>query len=647
MGKRKRLSSFYRAYGKAILIGGVASFVALYAFLLLPATDQALFAFERRVSRALNGALLVSPMWDWTLIFASSKPWIYLSMAFCIFVMCVEGWLRRAKDFGRVFGYALFVVGLTALAEIAGDKISDALVRDSPWSQMEDLVDLREKYDDEDLLDMNDETGVPDEDVVGWSCLLFLLLIRLPRTATAGFVFFSLHILAQISVGNRWLWDMVSAICLGASFAGTGLILLRGVALNFERESERVFVSRFWRLLPQVRDGDRERLPRLGARANVALDENLLSKPRNYRRLWKHAVEKAVVPLFNVRGGPCDLLSRPPGELGKKWRPSGNVRFLQLPTGEVLVVKLVVAAGLPWRRPTLIKRYMSNAECNLALERLGLPAPRLYWMREGPAYLGFGRFFLLVEECLDGRTIDSKNHALLGECMKLLARIHAERRASWGPLTDSAPRPPAQFIWQEMRPETLYMLRRIERRARAAWPDELAERIWALFEARAKALLADPARQFRLTHGDVGVRNFMDCGGRIRIIDFVTVGFGLAGAEIIRAVHTLTDGGPNRRRLAWEAYFEAAGEERWREFLQEANLGLARHALRELAHGRARGLKEGAALPDAQALYDWIESLINLPAEAWGERPSGTDWDRIAAMVFDAPAAAQGIKATA
>ncbi len=630
------LKTTYRRYGSRMLAWNVGALVFMYFVMLTPPFEDWMSDVEEAFTFGLNGFMLTDAGWDWTALSFASTFWRFLTLGVAVVGIIWEGKRILQRDYGRVFAFALFAAGLSFITEEVSDTVSDTIRRPPPRKVLPGLLDAPKFYKSD--LAMPDETGLPDENVAGLACLWFLLLIRLPLTSRALIAMTFIHGIGQISIGHRWFLDMLSAVFFGGSFAGFSLWYgARGIVWG-EQVGERVFLADFWHLLPTVA---RRAIGKKNASSPAALaqwptllDQRDRSARRRIReKVWKIIVEREILPLFNL--SPMDSYSlnrQPTGEPHPRWKSSPFVRFLELKNGEVHVVKLAWKFGGNWHRSGRIRQYAAGAKCNLALARLGLPVPQIVWTCENTLWRGVIRYFALVEEFIPGRPLDSSRAEEVEKAIRLLAQMHSHERSYWGPLTAIQEDARESFIWKCLRPDVLFCLGRASERIGDSWGSSIHGRIWERFETEACDLMFSRSPRLRLTHGDVGVRNFMLSDSGVRMIDFLTVGYSLAGLDILRAVHTLTDDAPDMKRFAWINYFKSAGKGRWDEFLSHANLTLCWFALRELAQGRIDHRQIHGA-ESAVAVYDWICSLFDLDPSVWGNAPEDTDWTTISGLL--------------
>lgn len=619
-------------------MGGVAlgvsttALLTLYVIGLFPLEEAPQSTFGEGGIRGLNRSLGRNPLWDWTLLVLSSSYGVYGCILIIGYVLALLAWRRRFEDYGRLFGYGALAGVLAFVAQEVGDEISDIFpTPEAPLLRLDDLIDLRRFYG-LGWHDLQDRTHTPEENILGWGFLILFLLPRAGVAAAAAFILLILHGMAKAVIGMDWLLSMGVSALIGAAMGGAALVVLPGVIAWTERKAEEIFVLRFWHMFSRAarRPGARPELRSPARESPLSRVKNLRTLRRNL--LWVELIEREVLPLFP--GAPADirLETSPPGD-ADTWSP--YVRFLTLPGEETYVVKAAWRFGGPLRRAGRLDRYLLAARHQRALEELQFPVPRLYWVREGLAWVGLLRYVVLVEEYIQGRPLDATADDETAEAMDLLARLHAQTAERWGPLSGRRGFSAEHYLLAELRREVLYDLRRIGRLSDRPWPEAAYDRLWRAFERRGRALLETGTPPFRLVHGDVTARNFIRSARRLRMIDFADVAFHWAGAEIIKAAMTLSGRDPARCGAAWRRYFETAGPDRWREFQAEASLGLARAALRELAHGRALGFRSGAAPPSSETVGRWMEALLTLPDAVFGERPELTSWEKLLPLVYD------------
>lgn len=627
--------SNYARYGRRLAVGCILGLALSYIATLVSPFEGFVSRVEVATAVGLNSFLLDDPIWDWTIFLFSSRTWLLVAFA----VGTAGGLVAARRNFSRDYGRLIGFLALTALLAVATDELADTIsevIRRSPPLHadlgLSDLVhiqnpDLRIPY----------ETGLPAEDVACLACLAFLLFARLPRLGLTILAIAALHCVGQLSIGHRWLMDMITAIFFGGAVAGGTLWWGRSLFAWAEREAERLLLSDLWWLVPGGRafSSDLARLrrgpgrpaaPPGGGGGMLSLDE----------RLWRRAINTEVLPLFGVPPGEGRILRKPPAATSEHWKSSRYVRFAELPSGQILVVKFAWRFGGIWHRSRRVRRYAESARSALTLEKLGQPVPRVYWGAEGVSHLGFVRYFLLVEEFIEGRPLDAESGKEAAAAMRALAGLHRNEGKSWGAVAGQSGGKgthPA-WIWLRLRPDIAGWLRRAAADRDDLWPDGVEQGIWSRIERVAIGLMDRPSPPaFRLIHGDVGIRNFMWSGEGVRLIDFVTAQYDLAGTEIIRAARNFGGRDPERSLAVWRAYFDEAGEERWREFLITANLSLARYALREFAQDRVPEFKEESVADLAGRLPGWVDGILDLDPGVWGDSPAQTDWGALLAIL--------------
>lgn len=624
---------YYKKNGIILLSFGLIGLSLMYGLLLYYPSEDRILNFERDIAVSLNKSVAHNAIWDWTVQIASSRFFLMLSYVIAVGSVITWSWLRRTQDLGRVLGYAVWVLLWALLAQEVGNEISNFIQRDPPRVATNELSNLHLLYSQ--TPDASAKTGVPDAHVLGIVCMALLLTIRARAVGLSIFPILLFHIVGQLSVGNRWLLDILGATLFGSVFAGGGLVLLARPLSKLERASEDLFLRRFWSWMPTTfectANPEEFRSEKLIPTEVQFTSEQKLRKERYFRSV----IAREVLPLFNVTMNSVQVLQQPEGELGDDWKGSSSVRYLKLPSNEIFVLKLAQAIWGLHSRSGRIQRAIRHARSNLALERLGMPVPRLYWLSEGRSPTRLVRHIIVVEEYLQGRTLIPDDETDILEAMGMLAKLHDNLGTGWGALAHTSTASAASYLWNELRPRTLYMINRIASWYGPHWPDGLTDRIWNLFREQYEIAMADGPPHFRLIHGDVGVRNLMRTSKGIYMIDFTTVRFDIPGAEIIRSVNSLTKRNPVMRQLAWSAYFSAASRTRWHEFLRTANFDLARFALRELAHHRALGLRPNSHPPDASKIHSWLVEIFSLDASDWGISHEETNWNQIAALLFD------------
>ncbi len=620
----RRSHARFNRIARRWLFAGLSGLLALYLFTLLFDMEPFLIRTELGLFQWLDGHLGKDSVLDWTVLVGASRFWVYVSLSVVLFAASAQGWAMRRRDYGQVFGLIFFAAVVTILAEEVGDFVSDHINRDLPWDSGA-LETIRDRYD-ADFLDIPSTGGIVDENMVGWGVMILLLSLRLPRPAWIALALGLVHAGARLTVGAQWLFDEVNSALLSLTLAG-GALLGLGRALRWcERNaSEQIILLTGFHLAP----------PEAGhAAVRAELTHNVAEARRLHRlrrhRFWENLTRRSVLPVLNATGRPATLAAQPPGRTIPGFRPSPHVRFLALEGGELFVIRAMRRWG-GWLAPSAkFRRYVQSARCHLYLERLGLPVPRMFWVRETLTTLGLRNLYFLVEEFIDGRPVDRDSQAELRAAVGLLVRLHGFESETWGPVAQAAPQPRSHYLLRALRPDLLYYLRRIEKWADVRFDHDDLERLWKLEEAAALAVLLRRRRPFRLIHGDVHYRNFLygPARGEVHLIDFTTVAYDLHGWEILKMAAAFgRREAPAAARL-WREYFELAGEERWGEFLHEAPLALFRHGLREMAHQRVAPPHAPAALRKASIL-EWLAGLLAPAPELWGARAAETDWEAL------------------
>lgn len=605
------------------LVGGIIALLVIYLVEILEPSRNFLSLAEVRVFFALDKTLGLNRVWDWTIYSGESPIFFFGALAGIVIAMFQDAWNSRRKHFGALFGYVLFTMLITAISLEISDNISDSIKRPSPWHLYQQTE--VERSDEVGFIDFDKHVGMPDEKLTAWACLIALLLPMLPRTAIVALILMIYFGLCQLALGTQWFLTQIASFAFGFALAGLALLSARGPLRWMERKAEQVFLTLFWKSIisgPLPRD---EALLQVRDFPRKIWGKISLRKSQRKHRFWAALVQNDVLPILGSKDAPYRLDSRPQTPEGESIRPSPYVRFVQMPDGEITVVKALRRWGGILHRSSRIIRYARSAKNALKLERLGLPVPRTYWVEESIHRLGMQRRFLSIEEYVRGRHLDPENSAEVHRCIQLLAQLHAQSRNRWGAISDSRSRRRFQYGLQFLRPTVLKYLAKLRRTTGVDLSDADLNQIWPLFGTRAQGLLEDPDVRFRLVHGDVTARNFLLAGdGQPRMIDFVTVRYDLVGFEIIKAARGLSNGTPQACSAAWTAYFEAAGPGRWQEFKKQSALAFALYSLRELAQGRIR-LAAPQTLSRDRVLQ-WIDSLFEMPATLWGENARETDW---------------------
>lgn len=605
------------------MIGGIVGLAALYLVSLFPLTENIIPRLEHHVFRALNGLLGHNAALDWTFLIAASSFWIYLSLIVVGVIALIEAWQARHRDYGERFGFMGLVVLLAFAVEEAADFVADHVQRDLPWDDGA-LARIQELYD-VDFLDIPSKEGLLDENLCYWVFFLLLLNGRFPRTVLTGAALISLHLLAQLSVGAQWLGDG-----LASSFSA---MILGGAMLRYgdrtiswwERKGSENFLEVFWRSfrhLPPALMHSRQ--PRFHQR--VAL---IGERIRNRKRfMWNRLMRERVLPLLNADPDQARWTSEPPAQFLAGFRPSPQVRFLTLPGGELFVVRSIERWGGFFGKSRRFRRYRDAAHANLFLNRLGLPAPRAYWVQEGFTHGGFANQAFMIEQFIAGRPLDLDSPAEVRAACRVLADLHRHHREQWGPVAAGVHRSGGEYLYQWLRKQYLYQLRRAARWLKVKFDSEDVASVWRSLEAETVKALNRP-EPFALVHGDVHFRNFLiDGNNEVHLIDFVTVGFDLPGWEPLKAALSLSRRNPIRAREVWLDYWSMAGPEAWERFLAEATLALARVAIYELSNRRALRVRALHGIP-AREVIEWLKELFERAPEFIGARPEETQWERL------------------
>lgn len=659
MGINKRIRDKRLLARNIYLCGGIAGFSLLFITLLLFSQENLwIHRIEHQAFYLLNGTLGVSFGWDWLMIIAASRLWLNLFILIVLCLAIIEGWRLRQRYLGRHFGYLIFAVAISILADETADLINDAIKRPAPCSELKHISDsvsstlkikayslnvkppqlesyknLRAMYKTH-LLPSSDN-DVLDERTAGWFCLTLLLFLVFPKTAAVAFGLLLLSIFANLAKGYQWLLGEIGSLCLGSIGAGLSLLFLRHPLRWLERKAEEIFVTLFSKSLLEktlifssLRE---EEIKSITAWLQQIALKRLISR----ESFWDRLIRRKVLPLLNVHPSTFSLSSQPEIQTGLKIRPSPYVRFLKLPDGRMFVVKVVSRLGGVFHRSGRIARYKHSARCNLFLEQLQLPVPRVFWVEEGINTFGLRSHFFMIEEFINGRPLNPSNESEIKEAMHLLALLHNHTSQLWGTVFSHDLHPRQDYILHYIRPRVSYYLHKIKRTAGISFSQEEHMQLWSLFKEETTEVIAKASISFRLTHGDVTPRNFLVCNdGTLRLIDFTTVRYDLCGEEIIKSAVSLTRRYCDKTHIVWKYYFDRAGAERWAEFKLQARLAFALFALRELAHQRALWDKKNNYVPSPEKIWYWLQQLFcDEYLEIWGETPAETNWDAIYAII--------------
>lgn len=607
-------------------------FTLCYIVATLNLTEEFVYVIEVKVFAAARTTFGRTLGWDLFFTLAGSKWTYFFAVGLGVLGLLLEGWQRRHTDYGRVYGFVLMsAVGVLGVHQMC-DFVSDSVERPAPWTILGKAPISRDIS--KELVDDWKHSGVPEENLVTFMFLLVVFRRRLPRTWAGGMVLAVIYTSGQVLMGYQWIGTMLISGLLGLMSAGLWIFAMQRPLQWAERKSEEAFVALFWRYFQR---GD------FGVLAADRRSVRTHSKARIKSReaLWHRMIETRVIPMLAPGAEGYSLDKKPPVIGDTPSRSSRYVRFLRLPGKEVLVVKLARRVRGVLNVPRRILGYEESARASVLLERLGIPVPRTYWVESHPPQtFGLWHLFFSVEEFLVGRPLDKSNPAEIATAMQLLARLHGNIGEKWGSITHDQTRSLSLYLLKYLRPEVNYFLDRISRIAGGhGLPREFKD--WVLQEMETDFLSLvrkRPNLAFRLLHGDVTFRNFLfDAEGAPHLIDFVTVRYDLFGGEVIKSAISLTAGTADTTSHAWTAYFDAAGDERWEEFVDQATLGLRMYAMRECAHERVPLTDGEDPTVRIEAAIVWLQNLFALDAGVWGERASGTDWPRIFALLGNAP----------
>lgn len=615
-----------------LLFGITGTLFALcYLIATLNLTEEFVYVIEVKIFGAARSTFGRTLGWDLFFTLAGSKWTYFTAVGLGVLGLIVEGWHRRYKDYGRCYGFVLMsAVGALGAHQVC-DFVSDSVERPAPWTIL-GKVPLSPDIS-KDLVDDWKDSGVPEENLVTWMFLLVVFRRRLPGTTVGGILMATVFVAGQVMMGYQWIGTMLISGLLGLMTGGLWIFAMQKPLHWAERKSEEAFVALFWRYFQR---GD------FGVLAADRKSVQLHSKSRVKSReaLWHKMIESRVLPMLAPGNKGYKLEKDPPVIGDTPSRSSRYVRFLLLPGGEVLVVKLARRLRGILTVPRRIRGYEESARASVLLERLGIPVPRTYWMESHPPQtFGLWHLFFSVEEFLVGRPLEKTNSEEIARAMEVLARLHANVGQKWGSITHDKTRSLSLYLLQYLRPDVQFFLNKISALAGGhGLPREIND--WALAEMETEFLGLAKKRTdlaFRLIHGDVTYRNFLfDAKGTPHLIDFVTVRYDLFAGEVIKSAICLTDGTLDSVKSAWCAYFAAAGEDRWEEFLDQGLLGLQFYALREFAHGRIALRKRADAVERTEAAVRWLRDLFALKQDVWGKTPAETDWMRILALLENA-----------
>jgi hypothetical protein len=489
------------------------------------------------------------------------------------------------------------------------------------------LDDLRRFYTT-DLLTMSLSDGYVDGNLLAWSCSVVLLWNRAPRTASLMLAFIVLHAFSEVSLGEQWPVAHVLAIFLGSAIGGFGLIRQERVFAEAERHVADFFVARAWRqLTPEGLSREPEAVA-LEKSQVVLRETSRQKKNRLDDGIWLKLVRREVLPVLSLQPGRYVLSRLPFKDTKEPFKRSPHVRFIRSPQGELFVVKAAWRWSYPFQVPKKIFRYRLHAKNTLTLERLNFPVPRLYWIREGMINFGMRRFLILVEEYLPGRPLDRAAYEETSEAIRLLARLHENKRIGWGAISEPGKNSVEEFVWTYLRPRIMYSLHRLQRLYGPAWSPDLSTTIWNWFEGEAFKLTGPDGPPFRLIHGDVTRNNFIRSGDSVKMLDLLTLRYDWAGWEIVKAAVSFSQKSESWRSQIWQDYFQEAGNARWREFLHQSGFAAGYYILWEFSHDRGFGIRSAEELPEPEVFARRLHTLIYDRA-IWGTSPETTDWKRL------------------
>jgi len=605
-------------WGRLFLGFGLGGMLLLYSVALIPAVQQCLSHMETGIFFSLNKLLGKNPVWDWTLLVMASDFWVYAAYSVSFLIFIIYGWRKRKGDYGQIFGYILFVALVVCITEEFGDIVADNLHRMLPWKEGV-ASQIKASYH-ADFFTMHRDAGVVDDSAVALFCLYFLMAVRSPRISLASLALLLGYSLSSVIVGTQWITVQCASALMGAFFAGLALLYSDGIRRYLEKKASKILIASLGAFLLNRRIHDPGKIEADHYFGQVVLERarqlNVLSR----RWFWDTIVKRRAIALLNADPLSSKLYSSPDMTMARV-KSGGRVRFLKVGEREVFVIRAIWYLGGIFRTSLKFIRFTDSVKNNVFLRRLGFPVPRVIWTQEGITSLGLRNYFFAIEEYLEVRPLDPRSRAEVELAMQTLARLHAHTSPQWGEVYEAATRSRTGYVLEYLRGNILYHLHRVEAHYKLAFSPQELGRIWNLFQAEAEDLFSQSDIPFRLIHGDVTPLNL--CAGRdsqIRMIDFLTVHYDLAGWEIIQAAIALTRGYPAHRSHAWESYFQAAGEARWQEFRKESRLAFARFALRELAHRRVclQSLHAEEALSKEHVMA-WIEALFSSSREMGSE----------------------------
>lgn len=622
-----------RKLGRRYFFVGLAGLLALFAGALIPAAQRSISRAETGIFFQLNRILGINPVWDGSFMVTASDLWVYVAYGVSVLIFLGCAWRIRRVDYGQALGFIALTALVTLLVENLADLVADNLHRMLPWR--DGVIAAIRREHGYHFFDINKAEGIVDDGATALFCLFLMMRVRFPRAAWAVVGLLAPYVLSNLVVGTQWLTVQLSSMLLGMAMAGLALNHTDGLARYLERKASQGFVGLLGGLLLSRKLIDRPLQKGEQAFWRRIAEQSRRMNPFKRNRFWHDVVKSQAIRLLGADPEGCELY-KSPNMTQERVKSSGKVRFLKTETGELYVLRATRHLGGLARKSPNFVRFADSVKNNAYLQRLGFPAPRIYWVQEGLTAWGMKNYLFAIEEYVESRPLDQGSEAELGRAMRLLATLHRRTGQGWGRIYDEPQRSRAQYVLKYLRDDVTTHLKRIDDILRLHLESEDLSRLWAPFEAAAVEALGDESVPFRLIHGDVSPRNFrMGRDGELVMIDFPTMRHDLAGWEAIKASISLTRERPEHCAAAWQAYFAEAGPERWREFQAESRLAFARFALRELAHRRVRigGETDPKKRPSRRKTLEWIEGLFAPETAPWGETPAETDWGRIFAIL--------------
>lgn len=602
------LQKYTRRWGEMFFCLGAIGIIAFSILTFSSSSRESLDNIQTLVYEKFNDIMGRNMAWDWFIIIAASHFWSLVSFIAILFIAAHETWCMRQMDYGQGFGYLISALILTFLTMIAAN-----------------------------LTGLIMPERALDEVAAGGTCLFVLLLMRLPIAGIVAALLLSIHLIAQLMSGSLWIIYMLFSQYIGMLIASFFLLLGGKINHWFERKFSEVFTQHCWRhTVPNQLVCEPIILQEHDSLFNTGL-QNFPSKERK----WNSVIEKYVLPILcGADDKSYSISPAPPAGFMSDFQGSPKVRFLTLDNKEVFVIRCLWRRGGFLGQSEKFGRYFDSAKINLLFERLGVPAPRVYWAQQISQPWRMKSICFVIEEFIRGRNMDSNSLDELKQAARLLADMHSHTFEEWGDIFNVSGRCKALYL-SYSREEILYLLKMISNRIKCGFSLEETMRIWKLFEAEAAKLLSYHETKFRLIHGDVHARNFLVGENReMKVVDFATVSRDFAAWEIIKCAVTFSRPHPEFCSSIWNAYFERAGMERWREFLEQARLGVAYFALRELAHKRIP-LQASTGEKAQKEVMRRIEDLFEIKPEFWGNNPAETKWDELFKILRKSSASGQ------